>query len=696
MEEDLAFFEIFPWNPNFETGIEIIDEQHKELVRILNKLAGHLANRSEDIVLNKIFDELANYADYHFRTEEKIWSSNFHDDEWFSEHEKTHVSFIDEVVALKNNDNNKPLDDVVYDIVSLLSKWLAYHILDTDKRMAIVVLNLQSGKSLEESKIISNDTMSGTMNIVIQTVLTMYDTLSVRTLDLMREKSLRKKAEKDLKRSEERWKFILESDSENVWDWDIENNKVIQSDNLGAISEITGSKLNNNSSKLSNIHPSDIDRVNKDFNAHIAGKTEFYVNKHRLVKDDGSWSWILSRAKIVNRSEDGTPLRVIGTHTDITEKELAKIVYENTSQAILTSNSKNQIISINNAFTKITGYSEKDSLGQEPSFLSSGMHDDEFYDEMWESINSTGHWSGQIYNRSKSGDILLAYQEINRVVDAEGNVDHYVSMFNDITQEEKNKQERQMREEYLIQLSRMAQMGEMISMIAHQWKQPLSAISSVSANLQIQLEIEKFDLTDKDERAKCQNYFTHRLQDIDKYIQGLATTMDDFRNFHNPNKRRTLTDISSPVIKALSIIKASLNFDGVDVYEDYKSKDSISIHENEIIQVLLNIFKNAQDNFKDSATINPKITISSKDIEKGCILKICDNGGGIPEDIIEKIFDPYFSTKNEKGGTGLGLYMSKTIIESHHNGRLHAQNMYNTEKTAIGTCFIIELDDIKV
>jgi hemerythrin-like metal-binding protein len=193
--EKIEFFEIFPWDKNFETGIYEIDEQHKQLVNILNHLAAHLANRSHPATLNKYFDELAEYANYHFKTEEEIWNKHFQDDEWLSEHQTTHQSFIDQVIELKEEDGVKPLDTVIQNIISFLSKWLAYHILDTDKRMAKTIFALESGKSLQQAKTQANDEMSGSMQILIKTVLTMYERLSVRTMDIMREKTLRKQAE---------------------------------------------------------------------------------------------------------------------------------------------------------------------------------------------------------------------------------------------------------------------------------------------------------------------------------------------------------------------------------------------------------------------------------------------------------------------------------------------------------------------
>ena len=192
---DLEFFEIFPWDKNFECGINEIDAQHKLLVDILNHLAAHLANRSHPDTLNTYFDRLAAYADYHFKTEEDIWKKHFKDDEWLLSHEQTHHSFIDEVVRLRTEEGVKSLDEVIQDIVSFLSKWLAYHILDSDKRMAKAVLAIQSGASLEEAKAHANKEMGGLMQVLIETVLNMYEKLSIRSMDIMREKTLRKRAE---------------------------------------------------------------------------------------------------------------------------------------------------------------------------------------------------------------------------------------------------------------------------------------------------------------------------------------------------------------------------------------------------------------------------------------------------------------------------------------------------------------------
>ena len=236
-------------------------------------------------------------------------------------------------------------------------------------------------------------------------------------------------------------------------------------------------------------------------------------------------------------------------------------------------------------------------------------------------------------------------------------------------------------EKMLQQQSRLAQMGEMISMIAHQWRQPLGAISSTSLNLQMQIELDTFNLAEKMDDNSCQVYFQKELKEIDKLVQNLTNTIDDFRYFYKTNKKAVTIKVEDAIEKSLNIIKSSLASDNIEIIKVYNSKEEIELYESEIMQVILNLLKNAQDNFQEKERKEPSIKIITKDRT----ISICDNGGGISEDILNKIFDPYFTTKNEKNGTGLGLYMSKTIIEEHHNGKLSVQNRDG------GVCFTIEL-----
>ncbi len=193
--------EIFPWNHNFETGIDEVDQQHRRLVDLLNMLVSHLIFQSDTPELNSIFEQLKDYAVFHFKTEEKVWQEGFCGDVWEDDHRKAHSSFVAEIQRLKNEEEIKPFDDVIEDIVAFLTRWLALHIIDTDKRMAKALQALQLGLPLEDAKHLANEQMSGATRTMIETVMGMYDKLANRTVQMSREINKRRKAEQKLQQA---------------------------------------------------------------------------------------------------------------------------------------------------------------------------------------------------------------------------------------------------------------------------------------------------------------------------------------------------------------------------------------------------------------------------------------------------------------------------------------------------------------
>jgi len=225
-----------------------------------------------------------------------------------------------------------------------------------------------------------------------------------------------------------------------------------------------------------------------------------------------------------------------------------------------------------------------------------------------------------------------------------------------------------LKEKTIEQQSRLAQMGEMISMIAHQWRQPLAAISSTSGAISIKAQQDKLDSST-----------AIKLSDnISQYSQHLSTTIDDFRNFFKADKQMAKTTYTEIVDSILGIIESSILSQEIEIDKVLNSTVVFDTYANETKQVVLNLIKNAEDVLIEKETKNPKISIHTV----GNVLTIRDNAGGIPDSIIDRIFDPYFSTKTKKDGTGLGLYMSKTIIEDHCGGEL---SVYNDTDGAVFT-----------
>ena len=239
-------------------------------------------------------------------------------------------------------------------------------------------------------------------------------------------------------------------------------------------------------------------------------------------------------------------------------------------------------------------------------------------------------------------------------------------------------EELKQKQKLLYEQSRLAQMGEMISMIAHQWRQPLSAISATSASLQLKAKLDNLD----------QNFVIEMTDNITMYSQHLSDTIDDFRNFFKPNKEKDVVEFTTLINAVLSIIHLSLTNHNIRLEKELNCEEPFTSYANELKQVILNLIKNSEDILRDNKVKDPYIKICTSKVNGKYVLEVRDNGGGIPEDILKNIFDPYFSTKKQKDGTGLGLYMSKMIIEEHCKGKLRAFN------SSEGAVFVITVGDL--
>ena len=231
----------------------------------------------------------------------------------------------------------------------------------------------------------------------------------------------------------------------------------------------------------------------------------------------------------------------------------------------------------------------------------------------------------------------------------------------------KNRQQ----EMILFQQSRHAQMGEMISMIAHQWRQPLNVLSLLAQNIVFKYKLHKLDDSIMDEFKN----------DSMRQILQMSKTIDDFRDFFKPDKSIKVFDIKEQLSNAVEMVKPIVAAHGIEI--SFKAEEGLKVESfpNEFGQSVINILNNAKDVLLESCgEYTKKISVEAKRNERGEIsVSIEDNGGGVDVLVLPYIFEPYFSTKGVKNGTGLGLYMSKIIVEEHMQGRLH---VFNTEEGA--------------
>jgi len=220
--------------------------------------------------------------------------------------------------------------------------------------------------------------------------------------------------------------------------------------------------------------------------------------------------------------------------------------------------------------------------------------------------------------------------------------------------------------------SKMAAIGTMIGNIAHQWRQPLSLISTAATGLKLKKEIG--DLND--------NEFNTSLDYINDSTQYLSKTIDDFRNFFSTNKEKTFFSLDLAYSEAFNLIKVQFINNDIKIINNIK-KHMIYGIQSELVQVLINILNNSRDELLKHKELEKLIFIDSFEKEGNIILEIKDNAGGIQDEVKEHIFEPYFTTKHQSQGTGIGLYMSQEIIVKHFEGSIHMENstyQYNNQK----------------
>jgi len=243
--------------------------------------------------------------------------------------------------------------------------------------------------------------------------------------------------------------------------------------------------------------------------------------------------------------------------------------------------------------------------------------------------------------------------------------------------------ELQEKDKLIAQQTKMVSMGEMIGNIAHQWRQPLSVISTGATGLKMQ----------KEYGSLTNEFFNETCDAINNNAQYLSKTIDDFKDFIKGDGTKNIFSLESAICSFLNLVNGSIKNHNINIVLNLQKNIQIDGYENELTQCLINIFNNAKDILEEKEINDKFVFISTSANEDNAIIKIKDNGGGIPKDIIDKIFEPYFTTKHQSQGTGIGLHMTYNLIVDGMNGTIEADNAkyeYNG-KNYIGAEFIISL-----
>lgn len=244
-----------------------------------------------------------------------------------------------------------------------------------------------------------------------------------------------------LRESEQRWSSALEGGGFAVWDWDIETGEMhISKLGMQMFGYAEDEDLNHIDKWEERRHPDDKAQVRALMKDHFRNRTSNFDADFRVRCKDGSWKWIRTRGMVVRQDAQGRPQRMIGTYVDISDRQqreselrLASAVFNIADEAMVVTNPQNEIISVNPAFTIVTGYAPEEAIGRNPNMLSAKTHSKAFYQALWTQLVETGSWSGEVLNRKKSGEVYVEWLSIKRVLDDKGQLTHHVAVFSDIT-----------------------------------------------------------------------------------------------------------------------------------------------------------------------------------------------------------------------------------------------------------------------
>ena len=321
--------DIFPWDDNFNTGLPTVDEQHRNLVRLINRLADHVAFRADGLVLDRLFDELTDYTVYHFTSEEAIWREFMPDDHYEVEHRKAHATFVQEVVRLRSELTTRPLISVAEEVLGFLARWLASHILESDRAMAYTVHALQEGLPLAAAQARAKELMGGNTRTLIDLILSIYGTLSNNTLRLMRELAEHRQLEASLQEA----KAALE-DSKNLLQSVIDTAPVRifwkdrQLNYLGcnpafardAGKRETAEVIGSNDYAMGWAPQADLYRAD-DFKVIEGGQSKLNYEEPQTTPNGGT-IWLRS-SKVPLKNRHNETIGVLGVYDDITDRKAA-------------------------------------------------------------------------------------------------------------------------------------------------------------------------------------------------------------------------------------------------------------------------------------------------------------------------------------------------------------------------------------
>ena len=499
------------------------------------------------------------------------------------------------------------------------------------------------------------------------------DSLTVISRDITK----RKLTEKKLREAKQQFDLALEGANAGSWSWNIKTGEDLMDERWCGILGYRHDEIEQVVDTWERlIHPDDKERVMNVREKNLKDDRFEYKQEYRMKCKNGEWKWILALGKVVERDADGNPIKKTGIIIDINQRKLAEeenvklsTAIKQSSSIIVVTDTNGNIEYVNPRFIELTGYTIEEVLGQNPRILKSSNEPNEIYKELWETISSGKEWRGEFHNKKKNGKLFWEFASISPLFNKQGKIINYIKVAEDVSLKKKTDLE-------LTKMERLRSIGTLAGGIAHDFNNILSGIYGYVSLALVKMDKNHPSYHYLAETEKSINRVTQLTRQLLTFSKGGSPIKKDV-NLRKVIEETVIFDLSGSNVKPVFNFAENIMYANVDKSQIHQVFSNLTINANQASPNGGHLYISVANCFVGDGEI--------LDLKSGEYLKITvqDEGIGIPQKNIDKIFDPYFTTKAT--GSGLGLATTYSIIKKH-KGHLEIES-----KLGKGTKFTIYL-----